>query len=114
MAKRRLTDDAIRYIINCRNDASKAYTWQEISDLVKAEYNVHVSLQATSQAYKKHKDSFNKNQKVASEDDNKSDSKINKPVTFERKFEKSKSKSFDDSIPDNDLIQDLMQPKGEI
>lgn len=58
MAKRRLTDDAINYIIKCRDASSKTYTWQEISDLVKDNFNIDVSLQAVSQAYRKHKNSF--------------------------------------------------------
>ena len=38
MAKRRLSNDAIRYIVECRNDSSNVYTWQEIADLVKDKF----------------------------------------------------------------------------
>ena len=58
MAKRRLSNDAIRYIVECRNDSSNVYTWQEIADLVKDKFNIDVSLQAAAQNYRKYKDSF--------------------------------------------------------
>ena len=58
MARKLLSMDAIRFIIECRNDPSKVYTWQDIADLVKTKFDIKVSGQAVGQSYKKYKDSF--------------------------------------------------------
>ena len=47
--------DAIRFIIECRNDPSQVYTWQDIADLVQTRFDIKVSGQAVGQSYKKYK-----------------------------------------------------------
>ena len=58
MARKLLTMNAIRFIIESRNDPSKVYTWQDIADLVQTKFDIKVSGQAVGQSYKKYKDSF--------------------------------------------------------
>ena len=58
MARKLLSMDAIRFIIECRNDPSQVYTWQDIADLVQTRFDIKVSGQAVGQSYKKYKDSF--------------------------------------------------------
>lgn len=46
MARKLLSMDAIRFIIECRNDPSQVYTWQDIADLVQTRFDIKVSGQA--------------------------------------------------------------------
>ena len=55
MARKLLSMDAIRFIIECRNDPSQVYTWQDIADLVQTRFDIKVSGQAVGQSYKKYK-----------------------------------------------------------
>ena len=58
MARKLLTMNAIRFIIESRDDPSQVYTWQDIADLVQTKFDIKVSGQAVGQSYKKYKDSF--------------------------------------------------------
>ena len=40
MARKLLSMDAIRFIIECRNDPSQVYTWQDIADLVQTRFDI--------------------------------------------------------------------------
>ena len=52
MARKLLSMNAIRFIIESRNDPSQVYTWQDIADLVQTKFDIKVSGQGVGQSYK--------------------------------------------------------------
>ena len=55
MAKRKLTKEAIKFIVQTYDSQSENYTYSEIADLVQDKYEIKISLQAIQQNYHKHK-----------------------------------------------------------
>lgn len=56
MQRKKITRLAIDYIVEKRNDRSANYTFVEISDLLKKEYDIDVIPQTVARNYHKHKD----------------------------------------------------------
>ena len=56
MQRKKITRLAIDYIVEKRNDRSANYTFAEISDLLKKEYDIDVIPQTVARNYHKHKD----------------------------------------------------------
>lgn len=116
MARKLLSMDAIRFIIECRNDPSQVYTWQDIADLVQTRFDIKVSGQAVGQSYKKYKNVViemnSTNPKSVLEKVLKTETQPIKTFDFTRKIaEKPKSTGFDDSIPTNGEMQELLKPQ---
>ncbi|MGO3683469.1 MAG: hypothetical protein ACTJGV_01985 [Proteus vulgaris] len=51
----KLTEVAIRFIINKRSDPHTNYTFEEIADLLKTEFDIEISFQAVAKSYHKNK-----------------------------------------------------------
>ena len=116
MARKLLSMDAIRFIIECRNDPSQVYTWQDIADLVKTKFDIKVSGQAVGQGYKKYQNVVTEmnstNPKPVLEKVLKTETQPIKTFDFTRKIaEKPKSTGFDDSIPTNEEMQEFLKPQ---
>ena len=56
MAKSKLTKNAIRFIIQKREDWYVNYTFDDIAKLLKREFDISVTEQGVSKSYRKHKD----------------------------------------------------------
>lgn len=54
--KGKLTDAAIVFIIKKRSDPVTNYTFEEITELLKTEFKINISLQAVAKSYRKYKD----------------------------------------------------------
>lgn len=67
MAKSKLTKNAIRFIIQKREDWYVNYTFDDIAKLLKQEFDISVTEQGVSKSYRKHKDDkyFHSGQLVA-------------------------------------------------
>lgn len=116
MAKAVLTKEAIKFIVETYNSEKSNYTFQDIVNLIDEKFGLVVSVQSVHKSYHKHKDSFNnsiikeKPALIKNEQNTKP-----KKIEFNRKIDvKKQSSSFDDSTPNNDEIQELLKPKGEI
>lgn len=57
MARPQLTKEAIAFIIECRDDPTRIYTWKDIAKLVDDKFGISVSLQAIANNYRKYKGS---------------------------------------------------------
>ena len=115
MARKLLSMDAIRFIIECRNDPSKVYTWKDIADLVKTKFDIKVSGQAVGQGYKKYQNVVTEmnstNPKSVLKKALNTETQPIKTFDFTRKIaEKPKSTGFDDSISTNEEMQELLKP----
>lgn len=71
MAKSKLTKNAIRFIIQKREDWYVNYTFDDIAKLLKQEFDISVTEQGVSKSYRKHKDDkyFQSGQLVANNND---------------------------------------------
>lgn len=66
--KRKLTDDAIAFIIKKRSDQTTNYTFEDIAKLLETEFKIEISLQAIAKSYRKYKDDEAFNNVVTSTD----------------------------------------------
>ena len=71
MAKSKLTKNAIRFIIQKREDWYVNYTFDDIAKLLKQEFDINITEQGVSKSYRKHKDDkyFQSGQLVANNGD---------------------------------------------
>lgn len=105
MARPRLTKAAIAFIIECRDDPHRIFTWQDIANLVEEEFGISVSLQAIANNYRKYKeDPYIA--KISKTNGNKQN------VFRSAKPKKDLLKSFDKKTDDIDL-NDLFKPAEE-
>lgn len=56
MAKRKLSNLASQFIVECRDNPSETYTWNEISTLLKEKFGVSVKASSVYKAYNRHKE----------------------------------------------------------
>lgn len=96
MAKSKLTKNAIRFIIQKREDWYVNYTFDDIAKLLKQEFDISITEQGVSKSYRKHKDDkyFQSVQLVANNDDTEVMSKKEK---YERRV---RSRCADNSVPE--------------
>ncbi|ELA09269.1 hypothetical protein MOMA_02650 [Moraxella macacae 0408225] len=59
MPKPQLTQEAIAFIIQIRDDPTTITTWQDISNMVKEKFNINVSLQGIAKSYHRNKGKIN-------------------------------------------------------
>lgn len=106
---KRLTKEAIAFIIECRDDPTQVYTWQEITDLVAEKFGIQLSFQAIAKSYHKHKDNIEIKPIIKQQDKDESESK--KPdFDFKRIKRKSKSplQGFNKTTGDDLDLKDLL------
>ena len=105
MAKSKLTKNAIRFIIQKREDWHVNYTFDDIAKLLKQEFDISITEQGVSKSYRKHKDDkyFQSEQLVANNGDTEVMSKKEK---YERRV---RSRRADNSVPES-YLDDSDQP----
>lgn len=62
MAKKRLTKEAIAFIIECRDDPTRVNTWEDIAKMVNEKFGIEMSFQGIAKSYKTNKDKISINQ----------------------------------------------------
>ncbi|MGM8886758.1 hypothetical protein ACS8FD_12545 [Psychrobacter sp. 1U2] len=113
MAKSKLTKNAIRFIIQKREDWYVNYTFDDIAKLLKQEFDINITEQGVSKSYRKHKDDkyFQSGQLVANNGDTEVMSKKEK---YERRV---RSRRTDNSVPepylDNNDQRDFDESAGK-
>ncbi len=113
MAKAKLSKDAINFLIQCRDDTSIVYTWEEIADLLKENFGIEITRQAVAQNYRKYKGKIELhsirlnaiNNSTTISDDGENSEKIVKAI-FERKENVKKSLTKDKDF-DMSFVEDL-------
>ena len=113
MAKAKLSKDAINFLIQCRDDTSIVYTWEEIADLLKENFCIEITRQAVAQNYRKYKGKIELhsirlnaiNNSTTISDDGENSEKIVKAI-FERKENVKKSLTKDKDF-DMSFVEDL-------
>ena len=112
--RRKLSDAAIAFIIEERDNPHTVYTFEEISKLVETEFKISISRNAVSKSYHKHKDddAFRTVQvgKQDSEENQKKDNSVSDvpknvkservnepiiPVIIQNDFDEDAGKNFD-------------------
>lgn len=96
MAKSKLTKNAIRFIIQKREDWYVNYTFDDIAKLLKQEFDISITEQGVSKSYRKHKDDkyFQSVQLIAN---NGNTDVVSKKEKYKRRI---RSYSADDSVPE--------------
>lgn len=62
MPKPQLTQEAVAFIIQVRDDPTTITTWEDISKMVKERFGIDVSLQGIAKSYHRNKRKINTNQ----------------------------------------------------
>lgn len=62
MAKKRLTKEAIAFIIECRDDPTRVNTWEDVAKMVNEKFGIEMSFQGIAKSYKTNKDKISINQ----------------------------------------------------
>ncbi|MGP9546006.1 hypothetical protein ACT3QR_13495 [Psychrobacter sp. AOP7-B1-25] len=113
MAKSKLTKNAIRFIIQKREDWYVNYTFDDIAKLLKQEFDINITEQGVSKSYRKHKDDkyFQSGQLVA----NNGDTEV---MSKKEKYEsRVRSRRTDNSVPepylDNNDQRDFDESAGK-
>lgn len=55
MPKKRLTKEAIAFIIECRDDPTQVNTWENIARMVKEKFDIEISFQGIAKSYRSNK-----------------------------------------------------------
>lgn len=55
MAKKKLTKEAIAFIIECRDDPTRVNTWEDIAKMVNKKFDIEMSFQGIAKSYKSNK-----------------------------------------------------------
>lgn len=85
MARPRLTKEAIAFIVECRDDPKKIYTWKDIANLVADKFGIMVSFQAIAKNYQKHKYSIQVSEWKSEKADQNSNQVLEKKPLFKQK-----------------------------
>lgn len=93
MAKSKLTKNAIRFIIQKREDWYVNYTFDDIAKLLKKEFDISITEQGVSKSYRKHKDL----QDVQPVANNGNTDVVSKKEKYERRV---RSHCADNSVPE--------------
>lgn len=55
MAKRKLSELAVEFVVQCRDDKSNTYTWNEITNMVNERFNIDMKWQSVYERYHSYK-----------------------------------------------------------
>jgi len=109
--RRKLSDAAIAFIIEERDNPHTVYTFEQIAELVKTEFKISISRNAVSKSYHKHKDDDAFRTLQVSKQDNKGNLKNRKIVSSAT--EKVKSRSVNEPIIPVSTSKDFDENAGK-
>ena len=108
MAKAKLSRDAIRFIVEQKNDTSKVITWSELVSALKQRFDVEITEQSIGRTYRKYKDSFEpvtNNPQPIQVKQNESKPAVGGNLTEHRKLfsntSENKKGGFDETVSEN-------------